>query len=142
MKHLFSILIFLAISVFVGCNSSNKPNAGETYQYVEETAELSDALKQKIGDWAKEGVICYGIVALQDTDGSLVFGKPVKAKIMRIKPDSLKMKSLGNVNLSENEGCDKIGISYGDKWWETEGDIFKTKEEAEDYLKKNNLEVR
>lgn len=141
MKHLFSILTFSVILIFAGCNSSDKPTQGETYQYIEETVELNDFLKQKIGDWAEEGVICYGIVALINSDGTLKYGKPVKSKILRIKSDSIKMKSLEKVNLAENKGCDKIGISYGDTWWESEGDIFKNRDEAEAFLKKNNLEV-
>lgn len=142
MKHLLSILTFSIILILIGCNESNKPTNDETYQYVEETIELNDYLKQKIGDWAEKGVICYGIVALQNTDGTLKYGKPVKSKILRIKTDSIKMKSLEKINLAEKKGCDKIGISYGDTWWESEGDIFKTRDEAEAFLKKNSLEVK
>ncbi len=134
MKHLFSILIFSVCTLFISCNSSSKSNPDETYEYIEETVELNDFLKQRIGDWAEEGLICYGVVVLVDSDGTIKDGAPVKSKIVRIKSDSIKMKSLEDINLSEVSGCDKIGISRGENWWETEGDLFKTREEAEAFL--------
>ena len=141
MKHLFSILTFSVLALFISCNSSHKSNPDEIYEYVEETVELNDFLKQKIGDWAEEGVICYGIVVLIDSDGVIKGGAPVKSKILRIKSDSIKMKSLEDINLSEVSGCDKIGISRGDNWWETEGDLYKTREEAMAFFSKINLVV-
>lgn len=140
MKHLFSILTFSVFALFISCNSSNKSNPDEIYEYVEETAELNDFLKQKIGDWAEEGVICYGVVVLIDSDGTAKDGAPVKSRILRIKSDSIKMKSLEDINLSEFSGCDKIGISRGEKWWETEGDLFNSLEEAEAFLSKLNFD--
>ena len=73
MKHLFSILIFSVCTLlFISCNSSSKSNPDETYEYIEETVELNDFLKQRIGDWAEEGLICYGVVVLVDSDGTII----------------------------------------------------------------------
>ena len=135
MKHLFSIFTFSVLALFISCNSSQKSDPDEIYEYVEETAELNDFLRQKIGDWAEEGEICYGVVVLVDPKGVALEGMPVKARILRIKSDSIKMKSLENINLREVEGCSQLGISNGEKWWESEGDLFRTREEAEAFLK-------
>ena len=141
MKHLFLIITLSVFILFISCNSSHKSNPDEIYEYVEETVELNDFLKQRIGDWAEEGVICYGIIVLQNSDGIIINGASVKSKILIIKSDSIKMKSLEDINLSEVAGCDKLGISRGTTWWETEGDLFKNREEAEAFLSKINLEV-
>ena len=136
MKHLFSILAISVFIFFISCNSNPKSNPDEIYEYIEETVELNDSLKQRIGDWAEEGVICYGIIVLLDSDGTIKNGAPVKSIIVRIKSDSIKMKSLEDINLSEVSGCEKLGISRGTTWWETEGDLFKNREEAEEFLSK------
>ncbi len=136
MKHLFSILAISVFIFFISCNSNPKSNPDEIYEYIEETVELNDSLKQRIGDWAEEGVICYGIIVLLDSDGTIKNGAPVKSMILRIKSDSIKMKSLEDINLSEVSGCEKLGISRGTTWWETEGDLFKNREEAEAFLSK------
>ena len=142
MHHRVTGLSFSVIVLFISCNSSHKPKPDKTYEYVEETAELNDVLKQKIGDWAEKGVICYGIIVLQNSDGIIKNGAPVKSMILRIKSDSIKMKSLEDINLSEVSGCNKLGISRGTTWWETEGDLFKTREEAVVFLSKINPEVK
>ena len=142
MKYLFLSTILSIIMILSACNSSSNSSSEKTYEYVEETYELNDMLKQKIGDWAEEGVVCYGLVVLKNEDGTSDYGVPVKAKIIKIKTDSIKMKSLEKINLGDNSSCSQMGISYGQKWWESEGDIFKTKEEAEAFLKKNKLNVK
>ena len=74
MKHLFSILAISVFIFFISCNSNPKSNPDEIYEYIEETVELNDSLKQRIGDWAEEGVICYGIIVLLDSDGTIKNG--------------------------------------------------------------------
>ena len=68
-----------------------------------------------------------------------MFGKPVKAKVIAINNNEIKMKSLENVSLMEVQGCSKMGLSKGETWLEADGDLFKTKEEALAYLKNRNL---
>ncbi len=133
MKQLFSVITLAAI-LLSGCNPSSSKKAGEVYEYEEESAVLNDDLQQRIGSWAEEGIICYGLVVLVNPDGGYEDGAVIQARILRIKSDSIRMKSLETINLAEVEGCTKMGISAGDKWWESEGDLFKTREEAEKYL--------
>ena len=85
--------------------------------------------------------MCYGCVVALDENKNPIEGKPVKVKIIQIRSDALELKSLQNVSvgIGETHGCTKMGISKGEKWWETEGDIFKTKEEAESFLKQKGL---
>lgn len=83
---------------------------------------------------AEKDVECYGIVVGYFADGSTL-GKSVKCRVVAIKPDKIKMKTIESVSLLPGEGCDKMGLSYGDTWWEEEGDIFRTREEAEAYIR-------
>jgi hypothetical protein len=129
MKQFLSLVIFSLLMVLASCTGKNK-DAGVIYEYIEEIPQLSEALQERIGSWAEEGAACYGILALIDGDGAIQEGSVIKAKLIRFNGDSVKMKSMVNIKLREVEGCDKMGISKGETWWETEGDIFLTEEEA------------
>jgi hypothetical protein len=89
--------------------------------------------KSKIGDWVEKGVECYGLVVVKFADGKII-GKSVKCKVISVKPDKVKLKTIETISLMESKGCNKLGMAYGDTWWETEGDLYKTKEEADKYL--------
>lgn len=132
MKNL-GIILMVAVLAIVSCNSGNKTNGESSYKYVEKKAALNSELEKRIGSWAEEGKECYGVVVFNGQEFETT-GKTVKAKIVRIKADSLKMKALETVNLTETTGCSKLGIKYGDTWWEVEGDLFQTQEEAEQFL--------
>lgn len=141
MKKLNLVLLITVFALFIACQSKKESGNEVMYEYEEETSELSPELKARIGDWAEEGSVCYGCVVSVDKYGNQIVGKAVKSKILRIKSDSLKMKALESVSVAEGEqeGCTKMGLSKGETWWETEGDIFLTKEEAETYLKEKGL---
>ena len=129
MKQFLSIIAFAMLLVIFSC--TRKPeDAGVKYEYNEPSTELSAELQEQIGSWAEEGTSCFGILALIDGAGVMQEGQVIKAKILRFNGDSVKMKSLVNVKLREVEGCEKMGISKGETWWETEGDIFLTEEDA------------
>lgn len=127
----------MVIVSFVSCaerNSDQKVTASKST----ETSLSGDVLKSGsntgIGDWVKKGTECYGIVIGTFADGRTL-GKAVKCRVIAIKPDKVRMKTIESVSLLEGQVCDKMGLAYGDTWWEEEGDIFKTREEAEAYLK-------
>ena len=141
MKKWISIFVLLLVIAISGCNSGGKSDKETIYEYSEPNIELNAALKAKIGDWAKKGVECYGIILAVDSDGLPEMGLPIKAKITRIKENKLKMKALEKINLGPKEGCSKMGIAYGETWWETDGDLFQTKEEAEKFLRQQGLLV-
>lgn len=138
MKHLlYSIVVVFALVAVSSCNSGksqNQENAVKASTQVKSEVVMNERLNSALGSWLKEGVECYGIVIGKFADGSTI-GKAVKCKVMDIKPDKIKMKTIESVKLLENEACDKMGLAYGDTWWEEEGDIFKTREEAEAYIK-------
>ena len=137
-KHL-SLIAVLALLLATACNSNKKSSEVASYTYEEEKVELNDKLTTKVGDWIEKDVVCYGIVVSVDEKGTPMFGKPVKAKVIAINNNEIKMKSLENVSLMEVQGCSKMGLSKGETWLEADGDLFKTKEEALAYLKKRNL---
>ena len=142
MKHLISLIVIAFFILSISCNSGRKTDSDEIYNYVENTAELNDLLKERIGEWAEEGLICYGILVLIDTDGTIQEGAVIKAKILRIKSDSIKMKSLESINLREVVDCDKLGISKGETWWESEGDLFLEIGDAEEFLANALIEIK
>lgn len=127
-------IIFISIAVMVvlqACNSnSNKSKEIEKYQYTETKVELNEVLKKKVGSWIQEGSECYGLVMMSDPDGNVKDVKEMKAVVLIIQNDKIKMKSLENVTLAPKEGCTKMGISKGETWWEEDGDLFQTREEA------------
>lgn len=141
MKKYTFIIISLIFLGQVACKSGKESGNEVIYEYEEEVAELNPELKSKIGDWVEEGAVCYGCVVSLDENKKPISGKSVKAKIIRIKTDGLKMKALENVSVGEGEhqGCTKLGISRGETWVETDGELFLTREEAEQFLSKMGL---
>lgn len=139
MKQFLSLIAIALMLVLFSCSGKKKDTV--KYEYEERVAQLSPELQERLGDWAEEGAVCYGILVLLDGEGTIQEGAAIKAKIIRIKNDSIKMKSLVDLKLREVEGCDKMGISRGETWWETEGDIFLTEEEAGEYLEEVLVKV-
>jgi len=139
MKKWISVIALLLVVAISGCNSEGGSKEESSYEYEEPSTELNAELKAKIGDWAKEGVECYGVLVAIDASGIPQYGMPIKAKIVRMKASKIKMKALESVNMGPKEGCSKMGMSYGESWWEVEGELFQTKEEAEAYLRKQGL---
>jgi hypothetical protein len=87
----------------------------------------------------KEGITCYGVVVGIDKDGKPLYGKPVKAKVVNIKGNEVKMKALESVSLAEVKGCTKMGIKKNETWIEKEADLFQTEEEAINFLKQKKI---
>jgi hypothetical protein len=135
MKKLTFILIIALVFCLESCHTKNRSEEIKNYTFSVTTVNPGEKTNNKVGAWVKEGTICYGLVVLVNTDGKIQRGMPVKSKVVSISPDSLKMKALENVSVAAVKGCKKMGLSKGDIWWESQGDLFKTKEEAEAYLK-------
>jgi len=140
-----TLLLMIAISVMMitYCGQTDKKAVNnEASPSIKSDTTVSGTTVQnpKIGEWVQKGVECYGIVIMEMKDKTI--GKSVKCKVMIVKPDQVKMKTIEGVSLMESLGCDKIGLSYGDTWWETQGDIFKTREEADNYLKEKGWFIK
>ncbi|MCK3683400.1 hypothetical protein [Maribellus sp. YY47] len=134
---LLSLIITLSIT---SChNASKKSEEIASYTYKEEKVEMNSKLRANIPQWVKEGTICYGLVVQVDGNDNPVKGKPVKAKVVQMGRDAIKMKALETVSLVEVEGCTKMGISKGETWDENEGDLYLSFEEAVDALKKMKI---
>ncbi|HUW92039.1 MAG TPA: hypothetical protein VMV74_02660 [Bacteroidales bacterium] len=138
MNRLLSSFPILLAAIILNSCSDNKGgqqvSATQNIQKSSTEVVLNEELQAKLGSWLQKGTECYGIVVGYFADGSTL-GKAVKCKVMSIKPDKIRMKTMESVSLLEGEGCDKMGLAYGDTWWEEEGDIFKTREKAEVYIK-------
>lgn len=133
-RVLCSIIGAIFFIYITGCNSDKKNKALEQYSYESKDEKLSDKFQKKVGDWIGEGKECYGIIVLCDEKGNPKKLKEVKAKVISVRADKIKMKSLENIQLAPVEGCSKIGIKKGETWIETEGDLFQTREEVISYI--------
>ncbi len=135
-----NIQIAILILLFLfSCNSQKKSNEVASYEYEEEKVEMSAELRSKTPEWVVEGKICYGLVVQIDKNKKRIKGKVIKAKVIQIQKDAIKMKALESVNLVEVEGCTKMGLNKGDTWDEKDGDFYLTKEDATNALKTLNL---
>lgn len=132
--YLFVVLISLIlITSCVNTNEGEGVRASDPGQTVSRVVTLNSDLQSKVGSWLEKDVECYGIVVGYFADGSTL-GKTVKCRVVAVKPDKIKMKTIESVSLLPGEGCDKMGLAYGDTWWEEDGDIFRTREEAEAFI--------
>lgn len=143
-----AIFLFVIISslLVASCGSNPKPKStasGQaTQMQAEEKVQLNDLLQNKVGSWAKEGAECYGLVLLVKKNKTVEVGKSVKTKIAQIQSDSIKVKLLEDVTLAKTKDCSKLGMSTGQTWWEKDGDLFLTREEADKYLKAKGWEYK
>lgn len=137
-KLVFISLLLTTLSLF-SCNSSDKSKEVSSYSYEEINVEMSDELKNKIPGWVEEGKICYGVVVQINEKNEPLKGKPIKAKVVSIGKNAIKMKAVETVRLVEVEGCSKMGISKGETWDEREGDLYLSLEEAIAALKEMNI---
>ena len=139
MKNQYLSIIFFSLIFLFSCNSQKKSNEVASYEYEEEKVEMSAELRSKTPEWVVEGKICYGLVVQIDKNKKPIKGKVIKAKVIQIQKDAIKMKALESASLVEVEGCTKMGINKGDTWDEKQGDFYLTKEDAINALKAMNL---
>jgi hypothetical protein len=135
-KSICSLVVLFSLILITSCVNSNEGDgvrASDTTQEIKAGVALNEELQAKVGSWLKKDVECYGIVVGYFADGSTL-GKSVKCRVVAIKSDKIKMKTIESVSLLPGEGCDKMGLAYGDTWWEEDGDIFRTREEAEAFI--------
>ena len=129
------LLVILGTSLcIISCNSSKNSEEIASYTYQEKEIAMSDAFLVKIPSWVKEGKICYGLVVQVTKENKPVSGKPVKAKVVQIDENSVKMKALETVILFEGTDRNLKGINKGQIWDEKEGDLFLTSDEAVEML--------
>nr|WP_321485797.1 hypothetical protein [uncultured Draconibacterium sp.] len=129
------LLVILGTSLcIISCNSSKNSEEIASYTYQEKEIAMSDALLVKIPAWVEEGKICYGLLVQVTKENKPVSGKPVKAKVVQIDENSVKMKALETVILFEGTDRNLKGINKGQVWEEKEGDLFLTSDEAVEML--------
>jgi len=141
MKQLIVIILgFIFFNMTTSCGSRDKSNALGKYNSEETKIKLNEILQKKVGSWIQEGSECYGLVMLTDKDGNVQAVKELKAIVLIVQNDKIKMKALEDVSLAPKAGCSKMGIAKGETWWETEGDLFQSKEEAIEFGKTIKIE--
>lgn len=131
------ICIVFLVAALSACHSSDRSKELDKYAYDGDSKVLNEQLNTRVGSWIEEGTTCYGILILQDENGLPKKLKEVKAKVILLQNDKIKMKSLEDIALAPVEGCSQLGIRKGETWWETEGDLFRTREEAVSFIDEN-----
>lgn len=134
------VLIILSLTFNMSCNRKKNSDIIASYEY-NAKVELNDTLQQRVGHWIKEGDICYGLVVSSFSNNRISLAKPVKAKVLNITNNAIKMKALETVNVGVSEkakACGKLQIDKGQTWWEKDGDLFQSLEEAEAFANKLN----
>lgn len=129
-----SFLLTISLLALFSCTNKHKSEEIASYSYSADV-KLSKVLQDRIGSWIEEGVECYSFIVMYNDNGKIVSAKPIKAKALVITEKAIKMKALETVSLAPKIGCTKLGLEKGDTWWENNGDLFQTKEEALAYLK-------
>jgi hypothetical protein len=57
-----------------------------------------------------------------------------------MQPNKVKCKALEKVAMKkDSKSCKKSAINVGQTWWEEEGELWQTKEEAQKHLSKLEL---
>ena len=139
MKKLVLLVILFTSLCIISCNTSKNSDEIASYTYEEKKVEMSDALRVKIPDWVEEGKICYGLVIQVTKQRKPITGKPVKAKVVQIDENSVKMKALETVILYEGPDRNLKGINKGQVWDEKEGDLYLTFDDAVEVLEKMGI---
>lgn len=136
MKQLATLIFCIGfIMILTNCGSRDQSKTTVQNNQDQSEVKLNDILQKKVGSWIKEGSECYGLIVMTDKDGKIHAIKELKAVALIIQSDKIKMKALEDVSLAPKAGCTKLGIAKGETWWEEEGDLFQTREEAIEFKK-------
>lgn len=136
MRHfIFYFVGSLLFLQFVGCGQTDKSKILAQYAY-QDSLVVSDAIPTVSGpgDWLKKGIVCYGIAMVSNSQLKPIKVKEVRAKVVDLVPNGVKMASLETLFVSKEKPCSQYLIIEGEEWTEREGELFKTKEEAIKYM--------
>ncbi len=135
-----NLIVLFVILFFASCGTKSdvKNNGDDSRFFVDgNSGTISKKNKLKFPDWVEVGVECYGLIVYEAGEDVKV-GYPAKLKVINEKHDGYKCETLEDVKMYKSLGCDKLGIKKGETWWETDGDLYKTKEEAVAILKERD----
>jgi len=131
--NLIIACIVLLLSMFA-CGHSDKSKILEQYKFDEDATVIGVLNKKKLNSWLKEGMTCYGILMVRDENGHPKRIKEIQAKVIRINTESIKMEALEDIMINPIASCNKVSLKKGESWDEIEGELFKTKQEAIQYI--------
>ena len=137
MKLLLLILVCISLLAGVsGCGHQDKSKILEQYKY-DEDIDILNIHKEKLEDWIKDGVSCYGIVMIRDQNKLPVRLMEVHAKVVRIDSEGIKMEALEDVAANKIAECNKLSLKTGECWEEVDSELFKTRDEAVNFIDKH-----
>ncbi|MFB6342792.1 hypothetical protein ACE1ET_13775 [Saccharicrinis sp. FJH62] len=133
MKFL-TLYIFFIIIVFTNtsCQKTEAVNNDERFII------LNDPTIKTNPEWLKKGVDAWGLV-VYTRDEKAMLGKPVHCEVLDVSLRGVRCKALEKVSLFDQLNCYKIGIEKDEIWFDAPQDIFKTQNDAEDFLKQHKL---
>lgn len=127
-KKKFPLLVFVGL-IFLGASRSEGADASHS------KAAACQQEKKPFPSWIQRGAEGYGIVFFTFPDGTTL-GQSVKVRVLLMSDDKVRLRAMESISLSRREGCGALGVNFGDTWWEEDlGDLFKTREEADKFLK-------
>jgi len=133
---LISAFVILLLSIFA-CGQRDSSKILSQYKFEEDTTFVKVLNKNNLNTWLKEGMSCYGIIIVRDENKVPQRIKEIHAKVINIKPESIKMEALEDVMINKIASCNKISMKKGECWEEVDGELFKTVEEAIRYIDTN-----
>lgn len=141
--NLYKITIPLFLTMFISFNScKNKPTEpsliDETLFFFNQDQELNPEVKQKFPDWIKNDMECFSYVKILN-DYQKVTAYPIKCKIIGILRSGVKCRVLENTSYFTELSCGKYDVKVGSIWFETEGELFLTKEETVKSIKEKGF---
>jgi hypothetical protein len=94
--------------------------------------------QKSIGEWFDVDVECYG-VALIKTDSVRQLGVPIRCRILSFSASGVKCRTTEDFKPFAHYGCQKAGTNAGDIWFETNNELFLTKEEALKHIRQHYI---
>ena len=121
--------LFALCIIFTSCKKqANEPTIiDETLFYINPNQDLNPEIKSKFPDWIKKDLECYSFVKIPN-DKMNTTAYPIKCKILGILRGGVKCRVLENTNYFNELKCDKYDVKVGAVWYETEGELYLTRE--------------
>ncbi len=130
MKTSVLLIAFFVVSILSPASTAaNSINGANNY-----SSPVQDT-PSGFPDWVERGEYCYTIAVFVLPDGTTL-GRPLHARIVVVAEDQVRLRAMENISLGDREGCEAMGVTYGETWWGSDPEeVFRSKEEAENYLK-------
>lgn len=136
-KVILKFVLGLFFILLLGCSSQDQSPTiiDETLFFLNENQQLKDEIKVKFPTWIKNDLECYSFVKIKNDKGNLS-AYPIHCKILAVLRGGVKCRILETTSYFAEIKCKKYDVKSGFVWYEKEGELFKTKQEAIEAIQK------